>query len=362
VGELTNSKPLLNDSKHTPLSITMPMPMPATPDLNFRPDCWIPCYRRPIFHTMIFCFVLLQHWLTAFWRLIGMALPRRAEKNSVHRRARGHVPIKNCLPAKPRRAGGKPKPPYVLEAVLALHAVSGASHRTISAEFNRLHAARGMTVCPSTVRTWLRRHTTEMVAVRKATRNRVPRHVRPNHCWGVDATGKRDADGTEHFILGIIDHGTRMGIELTRTTDQTAQALLRRILLAAERFGKPRRIRTDNAPVFRSALFQAALAAAGIGHVFSAPGKPWQNGRVERLFLTLKQKLNLVAPRDGAELDRLLIEFSFWYNQIRPHQHLNGHTPAEAWFGIDPYRRVPRRVSRHVGWDGLLTGWDLRPA
>ncbi|MFZ6747330.1 integrase core domain-containing protein [Undibacterium sp. JH2W] len=32
---------------------------------------------------------------------------------------------------------------------------------------------------------------------------------------------------------------------------------------------------------------------------FSAPGKPWQNGRIERLFLTLKEKLNLTTPVNG---------------------------------------------------------------
>ncbi|MES2071910.1 MAG: integrase core domain-containing protein [Pseudomonadota bacterium] len=45
----------------------------------------------------------------------------------------------------------------------------------------------------------------------------------------------------------------------------------------------------DIALVFRSAVFRRALAAIGIRHEFSEPGKPWQNGCIERFFLTLKQ-------------------------------------------------------------------------
>lgn len=199
-----------------------------------------------------------------------------------------------------------------------------------------------------------------MVAVQKATRNLVPRHLPANRCWGIDAAGKADENSRMHFIFGIIDHGTRLSIVLVRMTEQTAQALLRQVLRAIQTHGKPRRIKTDNASVFRSPTFSAALAALGIQHVFSAPGKPWQNGRIERLFLTLKQKLNLRIPQDGLELDRLLGEFRFWYNEIRPHQHLHGHTPNEVWRSIDPYRRKPARAIFYSGWDGLLTGWDLR--
>ena len=216
-----------------------------------------------------------------------------------------------------------------------------------------------MTVCGNTVRTWLRKYASEMETVRTATRNRVPRHVPRNHCWGIDATGKAEPSGRVYFIFGIIDHGTRLVIELLRMEDETAPALLRQTLLAVKRYGKPRWIRTDNAPVFRSAVFGDGLAAAGIRHVFSARGKPWQNGRIERLFLTLKQKLDLWKAQEGWELDGLLHEFRFWYNEVRPHQHLHGHTPAEVWSGINPYRCAPKGVSRFMGWNGLLTGLYL---
>lgn len=59
--------------------------------------------------------------------------------------------------------------------------------------------------------------------------------------------------------------------------------------------------------------------------------KPWQHGRIERLFLTPKQKLNLLVRSKGLALDALLTEFRYFYNHVRPHQHLPGWTPYEAW-------------------------------
>ncbi|MFZ6756049.1 integrase core domain-containing protein [Undibacterium sp. Ji50W] len=57
----------------------------------------------------------------------------------------------------------------------------------------------------------------------------------------------------------------------------------------------------------------------GIHQEFSKPGKPWQKGRIERFFLTLKQKLNMTIPVNGLMLDNLLRDFTTWYNVIRPH-------------------------------------------
>ena len=112
--------------------------------------------------------------------------------------------------------------------------------------------------------------------------------------------------------------------------------------------------------MFKKAAFTAVLAAVGIRHEFTAIACPWQNGRIERLFLTLKEKLNLIVPTNGATLNRLLGDFLTWYNKVRPHQHLHGFTPSEVWFGIDPYVTAPQEIRRFEAWDGLLQGYHIR--
>ncbi|NIP27488.1 MAG: DDE-type integrase/transposase/recombinase, partial [Phycisphaerae bacterium] len=67
---------------------------------------------------------------------------------------------------------------------------------------------------------------------------------------------------------------------------------LRHLLDAIERYGKPKFLRTDNETVFTSRLFRFGLWLLGIKHQRTDKGCPWMNGRVERFFGTLKQKLS----------------------------------------------------------------------
>jgi putative transposase len=303
--------------------------------------------------TLYYCCLLVGLWVRDAWSWFKSKAMRRGAQASCS-------PVKHFRPAKPRRSGGRPKPTWVIEEVLRFYAEGGMSYRNVKDEFNRRYAHTGMTICLDTVYKWVQKHLTDMETVRRVTRNRFPAYAPANLRWCLDGTGKMDATGAVHFILGIIDHGTRLNLVLARVAQANAAAILEHILRASETFGKPRIIRTDNASVFHSFAFEAGLAAAGILHEFSAPGKPRQNGRIERFFLTLKQKVNMIVPWDGAALDGLLAEFSCWYNLARPHQHLHGLTPAEAWTGIDPYKTAPKSVHRFEGWDGLLRGFYIR--
>ena len=65
-------------------------------------------------------------------------------------------------------------------------------------------------------------------------------------------------------------------------------------------------------------------------------------------------------PINGDVPDYLLSDFTTWYKLIRPHQHLHGYTPAEAWTGVAPYAAAPKFVQHFSAWDGLLTGYLQR--
>ncbi|WP_426344480.1 integrase core domain-containing protein [Pseudoduganella sp. R-32] len=142
--------------------------------------------------------------------------------------------------------------------------------------------------------------------------------------------------------------------------DKRAGTILRHLLRAISQYGMPRAIRTDNEAIFHSLLFRTTLKFLGVRQQFSQPGMPWQNGRIERLFGTLKEKLDQLTVEDLPALRLSMHEFGFWYNQVRPHQHLNGRTPMEAWRGIDPHRQRPKCAYLFEAWDGLLKGVWLR--
>ena len=216
---------------------------------------------------------------------------------------------------------------------------------------------RRIRIGKSTVASILCAHQYEVARLRHMHKHRVPARLANNHTWGIDATGKTDEAGITHNILGIVDHGSRVATALLPMRTLTAIAILRVLLDAIECFGKPTFLRTDNASQFQSRLFRFAMQILGIKQRFSKPGMPWMNGRIERLFGTLKERLNRLAVRDFSGLEPAMQEFRIWYNQIRPHQHLGGCTPHEAWQGIDPRRRLPKRSKYVTGWDGLLTGY-----
>ncbi|MFZ3019855.1 MAG: integrase core domain-containing protein [Gallionella sp.] len=148
-----------------------------------------------------------------------------------------------------------------------------------------------------------------------------------------------DAKGKLHPLLGILDHGSRTLLHLQALHDKNSHSLIACITEIIRTYGKPKIICTDNEAIFTSHVFRRGLKLLGIRHQLTTPGCPWQNGRIERLFGTLKHKLDQWQVPNLAQLNCDLDVFRYWYNHIRPHQNLDGRTPAEAWGGISPYSK-----------------------
>jgi transposase InsO family protein len=81
-------------------------------------------------------------------------------------------------------------------------------------------------------------------------------------------------------------------------------------------------------------VFRFGLWLLGIRHQRTELGCPWQNGRVERFIGTVKRALAAESIADERELTTTLQETRTWYNHERPHDHLQGRTPAEVWAGV----------------------------
>lgn len=296
----------------------------------------------------------LRHLIIALNILCRWITPSRAIPSSVRVFAIRAMP---CMRRKTRA-----KPLWVHREVLRLKALMPDSGcRSVSDTFNRLHAAKHhMTVGKTWVSDFLRAHRYEIEDLRRQMKRRVPGLVPRNQVWGIDLTGKRDQAGIVHPVLGILDHGTRRALALDALGCKNTWTLLGCLFIAIGRFGKPRSIRSDNESMFKNRRWRIVLTLAGIRHQLTDPGCPWMNGRVERFFGTLKEKLNRIDVVSRESLSDCLGDFAVWYNHVRPHRHLHGQTPVEAWNGIDPYADAPKRVSLFIAWGGLLTGFYIR--
>ena len=173
-------------------------------------------------------------------------------------------------------------------------------------------------------------------------------------------SGKASLDARTRIVLGILEHASRAALWLEALETKSSWILISKLIAAIRRYGKPQAVRTDNEPIFVSRTFRFALLVLGIRHQRTDPGCPWQNGRVERFFGTLKARLDRLAVDSFETLNGALAEFRFFYNHVRPHQNLAGLTPAEAWAGEAGFAQPPRHEYWFEAWDGLLSGYYLR--
>jgi putative transposase len=111
-------------------------------------------------------------------------------------------------------------------------------------------------------------------------------------------------------------------------------------------FGLPKAIRTDNGVPFASgwALFGLSKLAVwwlrlGIHLERIKPGHPEQNGRHERMHLTLKKEATKPAAKNFLQQQAKFDDFRDCFNQERPHQALDMKYPAELY---EPSSRVYR--------------------
>ncbi|MCA9565256.1 MAG: transposase [Myxococcales bacterium] len=134
-------------------------------------------------------------------------------------------------------------------------------------------------------------------------RRRTPRYgeplakaVAPNKLWSVDFKGQFQlGDGTMCYPLTVTDNYSRMLLgcyALPSTATPGARGAMERVFAD---WGIPEAIRSDNGSPFasRGILGLSRLSAwwvgMGVKHERIRPGKPQENGRHERMHLTLKQ-------------------------------------------------------------------------
>ncbi|THJ09763.1 MAG: transposase family protein [Nitrospira sp. CG24C] len=217
-----------------------------------------------------------------------------------------------------------------------------AGCRTIAHHFNRRwQFRRQMTVSKTYVADTCRKHQYLIYTVRRKLKHHVPRPMPCNRVWGCDLLVKTDRHGQPHLALAILDHASRACLRLQRLSDKSSWTLLQEVIQVVKRYGRPTFLRTDNEAVLVSRLFRIGLWLLGIRQQRIEPGCPWQNGRVERFIGTVKRELRHEVLTSSTDLDLKLTVIRTWYNHDRPHDHLQGRTPAEVWAGIDVFAAKP---------------------
>jgi putative transposase len=174
---------------------------------------------------------------------------------------------------------------------------------------------------------------------------------RPNDLWCADYKGEfMLADKRYCYPLTITDSASRYLLAcdaLTTTKEQYAFTVFERVF---KDFGLPLSIRTDNGVPFASpnSFFGLSKLSVwwlrlGIGIERIKPGHPQQNGRHERMHLTLKKEATKPAAKNFLQQQARFDQFIDTFNQERPHQALNMRYPAEIYTPSPrPYKGLPQ--------------------
>lgn len=190
----------------------------------------------------------------------------------------------------------------------------------------------------------------------------------PNSVWTVDYKGEfRTGDGVLCYPLTTKDLCARylLGCKgLTSTKTELAQPVFTRLF---RKFGLPRRIRSDNGVPFASnalgrlSTLSVWFVQLGIIPELIKPSSPHQNGSHENTHGQLKKQTALKPRASLRAQQRAFDAFRHEYNQVRPHEALDGRTPGSLYEASPrPYAntfeplRYPahfevRRVSRNGG-------------
>ena len=155
-----------------------------------------------------------------------------------------------------------------------------------------------------------------------------------NQVWSIDFMSDSLWDGRRYRLLNIIDDFNREVLEIEADTSLPTMRVIQVLNRLMFSRGTPKMIRVDNGPEFISNKLDAWCKDNNIQLVFIQPGKPMQNGYIERLNGSLRRELlNAYVFRTINEVRLQVDEWMNDYNNFRPHESLNNKTPIEMWIG-----------------------------
>jgi putative transposase len=311
--------------------------------------CTNPHWRRLLWMVLNVTWPIAYRWIQ--W-ILSLLLPCKAHRAQTYTGPRTHT-VRRVAAGWGESGGSshpQAKPDWVKSAVLQLaHDLPQSGCRTLANSFNLAYAPSNQTVS----KTWVASLLKAQEAALALARRKLPRRRRfvgfgepIQRVWGVDLTGLPLKSGETVDVWGIVDHGSRTVLQLEPVAKFNSLILLGKLLIAFGEYGLLKAIRSDNASVFRTALVRATLKLLGVRQQFTQLHSPWQNGKIERFWRTLKETLGTKPIRfqqglrvlqeqmrfESVEaMQSVLGEFRDFYNHSRPHQALNGQTPAMVW-------------------------------
>jgi transposase InsO family protein len=160
----------------------------------------------------------------------------------------------------------------------------------------------------------------------------------PNDVWTVDFKGWwRTLNGDRCEPLTVRDAYSRylLAVVVCSTKKRDVRDIFEKLF---RRHGVPKAIQCDNGVPFVSVRARAGLSSLsawwvslGIRLMRSRPGCPQDNGGHERMHSDVRADVQSKPAVDRHEQQRIIDRWRQEFNHVRPHQALDGKTPAEVY-------------------------------
>ena len=168
-------------------------------------------------------------------------------------------------------------------------------------------------------------------------------------------------DGTQAYVLAVIEHATRririLGITLHPTGEWTTQQARNLLMDLDEQAHRVKFMIRDRGSNF-TAAFDAVLADAGIRTVLCNIQTPRMNAITERWIGGCRRELlDRTLIWNQAHLRQILRQYETHHNQHRPHRSLHGAAPLKPL--PEPVNLDQYRVRRQAQVGGMINEYRL---
>lgn len=174
--------------------------------------------------------------------------------------------------------------------------------------------------------------------IRRKHKRRLPARVKQpieqttavNQCWSIDFMQDCLLTGRKFRTFNVLDDFNREALAIEIDTSLPSSRVIRTLEQIIIERGKPQKIRMDNGPEFISKEFELWCNSNQILLQYTQPGKPMQNGLIERFNGTYRRDiLDAYLFNELWQVQQLTEEWLYEYNHNRPHESLKNKTPKE---------------------------------
>ncbi len=174
--------------------------------------------------------------------------------------------------------------------------------------------------------------------IKRKAKRRIPERTKEplglpdtiNRSWSMDFMSDSLITGRKIRILNVIDDYNREALCIEADTSLPSERVTRIMDDLIDWRGIPDQIRVDNGPEFTSSVFADWCCSKGIRVKYIQPGKPMQNGFIERFNRSYREEvLDAYLFYDLNQVRILSEQWMEDYNNQRPHESLNGMTPKK---------------------------------